>query len=199
MKRVYFVYLILSFSRMLFSQDLSENEATLPKFNGSSDIGQLRDYLQREFVYPPISVENGEQGTVVIKFLITNQGKIDSIEILNKVSSSIDKESIRCLKTTESKWTSAKLKDNNITISLIVPIYLKIAKSGKGEDYYINKGDKYYSKMDYKNSLSNYSEAIKLNPFNSGILEKKIDCEKKLNQTLDLERDLKLLNYISKK
>jgi hypothetical protein len=136
---------------------------------------------------------------IKLQALITNQGKIDSIEILNKVSPSIDRESICCLKTTESKWTPAKLKDNNITISLIVPIYLKIAKSGKGEDYYIKKGDKYYSNMDYKNSLSNYSEVIKLNPFNPGILEKKIDCEKKLNQTLDLERDLKLLNYISKK
>ncbi len=197
MKRLLLGFLLILNICQVHSQNATKADTILPKFRGSSNIKDLREYPQREFVYPPIAIDNGEQGTVIIKFQITDEATIDSIEILNKVSQSIDYESVRCLMTTKSQWTAGQIKGHKITFNLIVPIKL-MTESGKREDYFINKGNKLFLKMDFINALSSFAEAVKLNPYNIDIVKKKIECEEKLNLISDVESDKKLLDYISK-
>lgn len=197
MKRLLFVLIIILNCCISNSQNNTKVDTLPPRFRGSSDINYLREYLQKEFIYPQVAIKNGEQGTVILKFQITDEANIDSIEVLNRVSQSIDYESIRCLLTTKSQWIPGEINGRKTSFSLIVPIKL-IIEFGMGENYFINKGNKLFLKMDYKNALRYYTEAVKINPYNIDIIKKKIECEEKLNLTFDIERDKKLLDYINK-
>jgi hypothetical protein len=195
MKNLLFSLLIVMTFCSVKAQNISKADTVLPKFRGSSNIADLREYLQKEFIYPPIAVENGEQGTVIVKFQVTREAMIDSIEILNNVSQAIDYESVRCLMKTKSQWTAGLVNNIKTSFNIIVPIKL-MTESGKGEEYFINKGNKFLSKLDYTSALNSFTEAVKLNPFNIEIVKKKIECEEKLKMLSDLERDMKLLDYV---
>jgi hypothetical protein len=72
MKRIFFVLLLFSFTGMAYCQ----NDTIKASFNGNTDI---REYVQKNVMYPPYAVENGIDGTVFYSFKVTKEGCVDSI------------------------------------------------------------------------------------------------------------------------
>lgn len=84
-------------------QDLNEIKVTAPVF-GSEFYESLDDLLIAATEYPADAKKFGKQGTVVIGFTVTDEGKTENFEIVNSVYSSLDNEVIRILAITDGKW-----------------------------------------------------------------------------------------------
>jgi protein TonB len=68
-----------------------------PKKNKSYEEG-LRDLfitMQKMTRYPVLAQENGIQGKVYVRFVVTKPGEIDNIKVVRSVDSSLDQEAIR--------------------------------------------------------------------------------------------------------
>jgi outer membrane biosynthesis protein TonB len=100
MKRIFFVLLLFSFTGMAYCQ----NDTIKASFNGNTDI---REYVQKNVMYPPYAVENGIDGTVFYSFKVTKEGCVDSILFKKTPHRSFNTEIQRVLLKTNCKWKPA--------------------------------------------------------------------------------------------
>ncbi len=71
-----------------------------PKKNKTYDEG-VRDLfvtMQKMTKYPVIAMENGIEGKVFVRFVVTKTGKIDNVQVMRKGDPSLDNEAIRVVK-----------------------------------------------------------------------------------------------------
>ena len=91
-----------------------------PTFNGG-DANAFVKYIQDNLVYPQIAIENGEQGRVLVNFIVGADGKIRNAKVVNSVSSSLDAEALRVV-TNAPDWTPAKAGGKAIPVTYSVPV-----------------------------------------------------------------------------
>ena len=75
-----------------------------PKKNKTYDQG-VRDLfvtMQKMTKYPVIAMENGIEGKVFVRFVVTKTGKIDNVEVMRKGDPSLDNEAIRVVRNLPS-------------------------------------------------------------------------------------------------
>lgn len=69
------------------------------------------EYLQSQMNYPLKAVEQGIEGTVIIRVLINEQGELESTSILKSVDPLLDLEALRLTKSIPAKFP--KVKEHN--------------------------------------------------------------------------------------
>ena len=74
----------------------------MPEFNGN-----LFKYLRDNLQYPRIAAEYGTSGTVVLQFVIENDGSIGNLKILNPIGDGCTEEAIRVVKSMP-RWKPGK-------------------------------------------------------------------------------------------
>lgn len=121
MKLIVIMLFCLNLSFMVFGQieekavkvNLEEVEITPAKFTGIENVAAvmhasnpklIRDYVAVNVVYPESALESDVEGTEVVEFVITPEGKITNFNVVNSISQEIDSEIIRVLKTTNGMW-----------------------------------------------------------------------------------------------
>lgn len=75
-----------------------------PKKNKTYDEG-VRDLfvtMQKMTKYPTIAMENGIEGKVFVRFVVTKTGKIDNVEVMRKGDPSLDNEAMRVVRNLPS-------------------------------------------------------------------------------------------------
>ena len=78
------------------------------KFNGGAHNDFVK-WVHKQIVYPQESIKNKEEGIVYIEFIVSNQGNLEQIKILQSSGFPLlDQEAIRII-TSSPKWTPAKL------------------------------------------------------------------------------------------
>lgn len=85
--------------------DLSPSIYTPPQPYGYGGERLVREFINREMVYPEKAIAEGTQGTVAIFFIADTSGAIRDVKIVNSVSPEIDKEALRLFHKLE--WTPA--------------------------------------------------------------------------------------------
>ncbi|WP_118975941.1 energy transducer TonB [Taibaiella koreensis] len=78
---------------------------TEPRFSG--EPGALSEFVANNLVYPPKAKKRGIEGKVVAKFVITEDGTTDEVEIIKGIAPDCDKEVIRMIKSMP-KWEPGK-------------------------------------------------------------------------------------------
>ena len=71
-----------------------------PKKNRTYDEG-VRDLfvtMQRMTKYPTIAMENGIEGKVFVRFVVTKTGKVDNVQVMRKGDPALDNEAIRVVR-----------------------------------------------------------------------------------------------------
>ena len=58
----------------------------------------VKDFIQMHMEYPASAIANNEEGTVLISFTISKEGKISNIKIEKSVSNSVDSAAIHLFK-----------------------------------------------------------------------------------------------------
>jgi len=91
----------------------------VPVFPGGDQA--MKRFILQNIVYPPEAIEKGIQGVVLVQFMVTETGKIDSVTVLRSTNPILDSEAVRVIKKMPN-WTPAKQMDNPISVVLSTPV-----------------------------------------------------------------------------
>lgn len=93
----------------------------LPSYPGG--LTAFDTYVKKEMKYPTYALRNKIQGTVIISFIVTLEGKVIDVAALSNRNSSIDleNEAIRLVKTS-GKWIPGKELGETANLRRVVPI-----------------------------------------------------------------------------
>jgi protein TonB len=92
----------------------------MPTFNGDL-MAYLRDHIR----YPQTAIDNRTSGTVVLTFIVDEQGEILSVKPLKQVEDGCTEEAIRVVKSMP-KWNPGKMKGESVRVQFNLPVKFKI-------------------------------------------------------------------------
>lgn len=95
----------------------------MPQFPGGNS--ELMRYLGTNIKYPTIAAENGIQGRVVLKFVVSKDGSISNIQIVRSLDPSCDKEAIRVVKGMP-KWIPGMQNGHPVAVYFTLPVLFKL-------------------------------------------------------------------------
>ncbi|MDR0505800.1 MAG: energy transducer TonB [Dysgonamonadaceae bacterium] len=94
-----------------------------PQFPGGER--ELMKYLSENIHYPTIAAEQGIQGRVVLRFVVTPDGTVGNVEVLRSLDPSCDKEAVRVVKNMP-KWSPGKQNGNSVYVYYNLPVSFKL-------------------------------------------------------------------------
>jgi TonB family protein len=113
---------------------VTENDSLLPvfvfveqqaEFKGGS-INEFRDWVQRNLIYPPKAVENGEFGRVTVQFVVGINGQVERVKLLHTCGSkALDNEALRVV-WQSPRWVPARQKGNVVCQQFVIPVIFMI-------------------------------------------------------------------------
>lgn len=94
-----------------------------PEFpNGEEN---LYKYLGSNIKYPHEALENGIQGTVVVKFVVEKDGSISNVKAVRKIGGGCDEEAVRVVKRMP-RWKPGKQSGKPVRTEFTLPIQFKL-------------------------------------------------------------------------
>lgn len=94
----------------------SEAETSFP-----GGLGPMQRFINESTRYPQVSIENGEQGRVYLKFFVEKDGKITRVEVEHGISPLLDGEAIRVLRSMPD-WTIGMCNGKPVRTRCRMPI-----------------------------------------------------------------------------
>ena len=82
--------------------------------------------IQRNVVYPPSAVENGETGMVYVYFEITVEGKAVNHKVVKGASEVLDKEAIRVIKKIPDEWVPSYIDGKPVHTEFVMPVNFRL-------------------------------------------------------------------------
>ena len=190
MKKFVVLFICLTISLLNFGQnkqtELNEIRVTPPKFTGiinTVNEKSLTDYLIKNIKYEQDFNKSLEEGTEVVRFVISPNGKLSDFKIINSVSEEIDEELIRVLETTNGMWAPG-LNDKNpiamekeVAVRFYVEYNIGVGSCTVAEHFtamaikYFNKGNKeLLVNNNPKKALRAFCKASKYLPYDGALL-----------------------------
>jgi protein TonB len=96
----------------------------MPSFDGG-DLGTFRNWVQKNYVYPQIAVDNGIKGNVTIYFVVEKDGKVSGVRVLQSPDPILSEEAIRVV-SSSTGWTPGKNRGMPVRIQYTMTISLQI-------------------------------------------------------------------------
>lgn len=95
----------------------------MPSFPGGEDA--LLAYIGKHLKYPSVALEQGTEGTVTVRFVVTGTGQIGEIQVLRSVDPYLDREAKRVIASLP-KFIPGKQQGRPVSVWYICPIQFKI-------------------------------------------------------------------------
>ncbi|MDE7410902.1 MAG: M56 family metallopeptidase [Paramuribaculum sp.] len=103
--------------------DVEKAPYKLASFNGGES--ELINFLIENIHYPEEALKAGEEGKVIVKFVVETDGSISNVEITKSVTPALDKEAIRVVNSMP-RWTPAFNKEGQpVRCFYILPVSFK--------------------------------------------------------------------------
>ena len=102
----------------------------MPSFPGG--LNELMNYLSTNIVYPEEAWKKGEEGRVIISFIVETDGSVSNASVSKSVSPSLDAEAVGVI-TAMPKWMPGKSNGHAVRVKFNVPISFKIPKEEKDD------------------------------------------------------------------
>jgi periplasmic protein TonB len=91
------------------------------EFHGGT-INEFRDWVQRNLVYPPKAVENGEFGRVTLQFIVGIQRQVEQVKLLRTCGSkALDDEALRIVNKSP-RWVPARQQGKVVRQQFVIPV-----------------------------------------------------------------------------
>jgi protein TonB len=87
--------------------------------------GELMKYIAEHVKYPVVAQENGIEGTVYIRFVVTKSGKVGETQVMKSADPLLDEEAVRVVRSMPA-WSPGKINGNPVNVWFIVPIKFKL-------------------------------------------------------------------------
>ncbi|MBQ0022777.1 MAG: energy transducer TonB [Prevotellaceae bacterium] len=94
-----------------------------PEFPGG--IQALMKFLSDNLKYPPAAMKNGIEGRVLVRFVVTQEGKIENAEIVRKVNPDLEKEALRVVNHMP-KWKPGKVEGKPVRVLYTLPVMFRL-------------------------------------------------------------------------
>ncbi len=134
MRKLFYILLISQFSILIsnacFAQDkgrYSFNVDNFPDVYGGRT--ELKRYLNDHLVYPTDDFKNKKEGTVLLTFVVTKEGRSTNIEVAKPVTNAINKEAVRLLKLID--WIPSHKEGNVVDVKFSLEIPFSVSKYKK--------------------------------------------------------------------
>lgn len=190
---------VLTFAQ---NQELNEIKVTAPQFQ-TEVFKSVNDLLTNNVEYPAEAKNANLQGTEVVQFTVTPEGKIKDYNVINSVSSDFNNEVIRILEVTNGKWTAGTSNGNSvemkieISISFFLHSETDMVKTAKN---YQQKGNNWmFQKNNPTKALKYYNRAIVLLPNEESLLAMRGLCNYKLGNDKEATKDWGRIKLLAKK
>lgn len=206
LKRTVFIFLCMILSVITFGQEKKQYSDEIkgitvspPRFTGNIELltlsdetqfGSLNDFLMKNVQYPEKAKEALIEGTEVVKFVVTDAGKVTDFKITNSVSPEIDQEVIRVLKTTNNMWRPGTQNGKPAAIEQEISIAFMLDMSSGtdiNKEFYdlakrnfIKGNNKLFAKENSKSALKYYTRAVCYLPNDKALLVTRGMCKYEL-------------------
>jgi len=188
--------------------DLEGVEVTPPKFTGIENGAAIleadnsllvKNYLLKNVICPKESARCWKEGTEIVQFTVTPSGSVTNFKVINSVSSEIDHEFIRVLKTTNGMWKPGYCNDEPTAMEKEVSMLFKVGDYDHSEivKYFTEKATNYFNKGSLNLLVKNkpekalrlYSKGVRYLPNEKGLLLLRGICCYELGDTESARRD----------
>ncbi len=88
-------------------------------------MGALNNYVYSNYNYPQQDIDNGNQGTIYVKFVIEKDGSVSNVTILKGINDRLNNEAIRVVKTLP-RWEPGRNGGRPVRMYFNLPVRLKI-------------------------------------------------------------------------
>ena len=95
----------------------------MPQFPGGNEA--LLTHIAKSLRYPTVSAEQGVQGKVILRFVVTALGTVEDVEVLRSLDPHCDKEAVRVIAGLP-KWIPGRQNGHNVPVYYTVPIIFKL-------------------------------------------------------------------------
>lgn len=133
MKR--FLMMVLATIMMISTataQTVKENEEKIydesevvPEFPGGYQA--LMKFIQKELYYPKEAEKRGEQGKVIVAFVVEKDGSASNFKIQHHATPTLDAAAVEALKKMP-KWKPGTIKGKNVRVRCVLPVHYKLQK-----------------------------------------------------------------------
>jgi TonB family protein len=96
-----------------------------PSFPGG--MRSLYKYFSRNLNYPSKAKNDKIEGRVIIQFVVTKEGSVRDVSVLEGVEESLDAEAVRVV-SEMPEWIPGKKDGQNVNVYLIVPVTFYITE-----------------------------------------------------------------------
>lgn len=93
----------------------------MPTYEG--DDAALMKYLGENLKYPEEAKERGQQGRVVVGFIVEKDGSLTDVKVLRSVDRALDAEALRVVKGMP-KWIPGRQNGQCVRVRYLLPIYI---------------------------------------------------------------------------
>ena len=110
------------------SDDMSSEDADkiytiaeqMPSFKGN-----VNSWLSSHIQYPAVAAENGVQGRVIVKFVVTAEGYVRQAQVVRGVDSSLDREAVRVVNSMPA-WNPGMNNGRYVNVWFSLPLTFKL-------------------------------------------------------------------------
>jgi len=117
-----------------------EQMPMFPGCEGESDMAvrkkcadqKMLEFIYKNIKYPPIAKDNNIEGTVVLKFVVDEKGKVGNIQILKDIGANCGTEAVRVINLMNEQnvlWEPGKQRGRPVKVWFMMPIKFKLVQS----------------------------------------------------------------------
>ena len=115
----------------------------MPEFPGGN--AELMKFLAKNIKYPAEAKQNGEQGRVIVSFVVGKDGKLRDVEVKKGISPALDAEAVRVIKVMPT-WKPGRQRGMAVDCKYNIPISFSLESEGikseeQGDIRIIGKGN----------------------------------------------------------
>ncbi len=110
-----------------------------PIFFNSQNPGQfLEKWVYQYLKYPEKALVNGDQGRVMVEFIIEKDGKVTNARVVKSVSEELDAEALKVVGASP-KWKPGRRAGEKVRTSMTIPVEFRLEKKGGRPSFGIKK------------------------------------------------------------
>lgn len=96
----------------------------MPQFPGGNEA--MQKYIAENLKYPKTAIK-GEQGRVIVSFVVNKRGKVGDVKLIRSVSPELDAEVVRVIQDMPD-WIPGKQRGKAVNVRYTIPIVFKLSK-----------------------------------------------------------------------
>lgn len=106
---------------------------------GYGDLNTFRTWVQANVKYPAEAFRNGEQGRVVLSFVVEKDGSVSNIQILQTPGKAFSEETRRVV-AASPKWKPGEQRGEKVRVRYTLPVDFRITATAQDTKTSENKG-----------------------------------------------------------